>query len=100
MLFSPRLGLLVKFLDVGLELLPVDSPHPAPPDLYRRQIARTDQRVHLRNADAQIGGYVLEREEAGLDLGSGLFGRRLPWHGPRIPADEDGYMDLGLFAAV
>lgn len=100
MRFSPRLGLLVKFLDVSLELLSVDAPHPAAPDLYCGQLARTDERVDLGNADAEIRGHVLQREETGLDLGTRLFCRRLPWHGPRITAEDDGYMDLGLFAAV
>ena len=100
MRLSPCLGLLVKLLDVCLELLPVDPPHAAAPDLDRRELSGADEGVHLRNAHAQVGGHVIEREESRLDLGTGLFGRRLPWHAPRITADEDGYMDLGLFAAV
>ena len=100
MRFSPRLSLFVQFLDVGLELLPVDPPHAATADLDGRELARPHQRVDLGNADAQIGGDVFEREEPGLDLGTRLICRRLSWHRARITAEDDGYMDLALFAAV
>ena len=100
MRFSPRLRLLVKLLDVSLELFSIDPPHPPAPDLYGGQLARPNERVDLGNADAEIRGHVFQREETGLDLGTRLFSRRLPWHGPRITAEDDGYMDLGLFAAV
>ena len=100
MFFSPRLSLVVKPLDIGLELLSIDPPHTPAPDLDGRKLPGSDKRVDLRNAHAQIGGDVFERQETGLDLGTRLFGRRLPWHGLRITADRDGYMDLALFADV
>ena len=100
MCFSPRLGLFVQLLDVDLELLSIDSPYSAAPDLDGGELAGPDQCVDLRDAHAQISGDVVEREEAGLDLGTRLFGRRLPWHGARITADNDGYMVLALFATV
>lgn len=100
MLFSPRLGLFVEPFDIGLELLPVDPPYAPAPDLDRGELARPNERVDLRDADAQVGGNAVQRQEAGLDLGTRLFGRRLPGHHRRITADTDGYMDLVLFAAV
>ena len=100
MRLSPRLGLLVESLDVALELLTVDPPHAAAADLDGRQLSRPDQGVHLRHAHAQIRRDVLQREEAGLDLGTRLFCRRLAWHQPRITGNGDGYMDLTLFATV
>lgn len=100
MFFSPRLGLVMKPLDVCLQLLAIDTPHPSAPDLDGRKLTRPHECVDLRHAHAQVRGYVLEREETGLDLGTRLFRRRLPWHGLRITADKDGYMDLALFADV
>ena len=100
MCLSPVLGVCVELLDVCIELLPVDPPHPAPTDLDGRELARSDERVHLRDAHAEVGRNVLEREEPRLYLRTRLFGRRLTWHGPRITADDDGYVDLKLFAAV
>jgi len=63
----PLLGLLVEPFDVRLELLLVDAPHAAAPDLDGRQGPRANQRVGLRDADVQEGGYVVERQEARLD---------------------------------
>lgn len=100
MRFSPRLRFLMKALDVGLELLSIDAPDAATPDLDRRELSRADQGIHLRDADTQIRGDVLQREESRLDLVAGLVGGRLAWHPHRIPKDNDGYMDLTMFAPI
>ena len=67
MLPGPCTRLFVKPLHVSLELVPIDAPHPPAPDLDRRQVARSNEGVDLRDADAQVGGDVFEREEARLD---------------------------------
>ena len=59
MSFGPLLRFLVQPLDVGVELLAVDPPHPATSDLDRGQFTGPDERVHLRDADAQVGGHAL-----------------------------------------
>ena len=100
MLFSPHLRLFVKAIDIGLQLLAVDPPHSSAPDLDRGELARSNERVDLRNADAQVGRDVFESQESGLDVGPRLFRGWLAWHGPRIAGDDDGYMDLTLFAPV
>ena len=56
---SPLLSFLVEPLNVVLELLAVDPPDPAAADLYGRQLAGADERIHLRHADAQVGGHSL-----------------------------------------
>ena len=98
--FSPGVGLLVQALDVGLELGPVDPPYSSAPDLDGGQLSRPHQRIDLRDAHAQIGGHILEREKARLDLRARFLCSRLARHGPTIPADGDRYMDLTMFAAV
>ena len=55
----PFLGLLVEPFDVGLELSLVDAPHSPATDLDRGELARSHERVDLRDADAQVGGNVL-----------------------------------------
>jgi tight adherence protein C len=45
----------MESFDIGLELLPVDPPHPPAPDLDRRQAPTPHEGVHLRNAHVQIG---------------------------------------------
>lgn len=76
MVLSPRHGFFMQPLYVGLELLAIDPPDTAAPDLDRRKFPGSDQCVHLRNADAEIGPDVLEGEETGLYLAAGLFGPR------------------------
>ena len=103
MLPGPRLRLLVEPVDERLELLSVDPPHAPAPDLDRGELARPDERVDLRNAHAQIGRDVVERQEALLDLGlvSALVSSGIPaGHTPTIAAVDDGYMDLASFALV
>jgi hypothetical protein len=99
---GPLLSLVVQPVDVGLELGLVDTPNAAPADLDRGQLARANERVDLRDADAQVGGDVLEREEAWLD------GRLVPAtsragfraHAPKIAPCRDELLDLTLFAIV
>lgn len=90
MFLRPALGFLVEPLDVFLELASVDPPHPAAPDLDSGQLARTDQRVDLGDADAQVGGDVIQGEEARFDLG----------HRGTIAVVRVGYLNLRAFALV
>ena len=99
MRLSPRLGLFVKSFDVVLELLAVDSPHASSTDLDRGEFSRTNQRVDLRNAHAQVGRNVLEREEARLDLRPRRL-RGSGGHALTITRHDDGYVALNAFAAV
>lgn len=59
MLRSPLARLFVEPLDIALELILRNSPDSPAPDLDRRKVARSHQRVYLRNADLQIFGDVL-----------------------------------------
>lgn len=59
MLPSPFTRLLVEPLDIRLELLPVDPPHPASADLDRRQLARADEGICLGHADGEVRRDVL-----------------------------------------
>lgn len=56
---SPLLRLAVQSLDISLELFAIDPPDTSTTDLDRRQHARSDEGVHLRNADVEIDRYVL-----------------------------------------
>jgi hypothetical protein len=103
MLPGPRLGFFVEPVDERLELLSVDPPDAAAPDLDRGELARPDESVDLRNAHAQIGRDIVERQEARLYLRPfwGLVPRDIPaGHTPTIAAVDDGYMDLASFAVV
>ena len=99
MRLSPRLGFFVEPLDVPIELLAVDPPHPSAPDLDRGELPRPDERVHLRDADAQVGSDIFEREEAGFDLGPRRLGGG-GGHVRTIPRHSDGYVVLNAFARV
>ena len=90
MVLRPLLGLFVEPVDVFLELTPIDPPHPAPPDLDSGELAGTDERIDLRHADAQVGGHVVQGEEARFDLG----------HRRTIAAVRVGYLNLRTFALV
>ena len=100
MRLGPFLSLFVEPLDVGLELGLVDPPDPAAPDLDGGELARANERVDLRDAHAEVGGDVLEREETRLD------GRPLPAragfraHSPKIAPCKREHLDLALFAIV
>ncbi len=59
MRLRPLLRLLMKPLDVVVELLLVHSPHAAATDLDRGQLAGANQRIHLWHRNAQVGGHVL-----------------------------------------
>lgn len=67
MLPSPFLCLTMEPLDVGLELLAVDAPEAAAPDLDARQLAGSDERIHLRDRNVEVRGHVFERQETRLD---------------------------------
>ncbi len=105
MFFSPALGLRLQAIDVFVELFAVNAPHAPPSDLDRRKVARPNERVDLRDADRQIGGHVLEREQARLESRSGgapptllrtLAGR----HGRTIAPGDRENLDLSSFARV
>lgn len=100
MRLSPLLSFLLQPLDVSVELLAVHPPDTSASDLDGGQLGRADEGIDLRDADAQVGRNVFQREEAGLYLRTRLFGRRGAWHRPRITGNSDGCMDLALFAAV
>jgi hypothetical protein len=63
---SPAAGLLVLAFDEGIELPPVDPPHPAAPYLDRRQVPGADEGIGLRNADVEVRRNVFEGEEPGF----------------------------------
>jgi hypothetical protein len=69
---GPFRGLLVKPVDVGVQLPLVDPPHPTPTELYRRELAGPDEGVDLCGTHAEIGGDVFESEEARLYAGGPL----------------------------
>jgi hypothetical protein len=102
MRFRPFMSLLVEAFDVGLELRLVDPPHASAPDLDGRKLAGANERVDLRNAHAQVGRDVLEREETRLD------GRPVPAasragfraHLAKIAPCKREFLDLTLFANV
>lgn len=77
MSFGPLAGFFVKSLDVSLELGLVHAPDTAPADLDRRQLARADQGICLRDAHCQIGGDVFKGVEARRDGRTRFFVRRL-----------------------
>lgn len=101
---GPLLRLLVELIEVGVELSPIDPPDPPPTDLYRRQFARSNERIDLRNTHAQVGRDVFQGHEARLDgRGTGLsaLGRTLfRGHDGKIALYGVGFMDLVLFAPV
>lgn len=105
MSLGPFLRLLVQTVEVGIELSAVDSPHTPAPQFDRREVSGPDQGVHLRNADAEICGHVLEREKSGLECGlrAGLGALRSALsggHRPKIAPDGVRYLDLIPFAPV
>lgn len=101
MLLRPLLGFLMKPLDVLIELVLVHPPDAAAADLDRRKLARPDQRIDLRNRDAQVSGHVFERDEARLDVRSAFsLCRFAPCHDPKIASVGPGYLYLESFAAV
>ena len=99
---SPLVRFFVESLDVGGELLAVDSPDASPADLDCRQFTRADQRVDLRNADVQVRRYVLERQKARLDSGRLPFLRRLVGisHGSTVAILDGLFSGLFAFTAV
>lgn len=102
MFTSPLLGFLVEAFHVVLQLLAIDAPDPAASDLYRRQFAGANKRVHLGHADAEVGRHIVEGEEAGFDLDLAVTGGAIGvlGHRPKIAADHVGYLHLASFAAV
>ena len=98
MLAGPRTRFFVQPLDVRLELVPIDPPHSSAADLDRRQVPRSNERIDLRNADAQVGRDIFEREEAGLDGPSALL--VLLGHRANLSPASLGILDLKVFACV
>lgn len=96
-LAGPRLRLFVEPFHVGLELLAIDPPYPAAPDLDRGKVPRADECVHLRHAHTEVGRDVLEGEEPGLDARTGLVLLR---HRATLSPVGNGILDLMLFAFV
>lgn len=69
-LLRPFVSLLVKPLDIGLELSPIDTPDAASADLDGRQASRPHQGIDLRATDIQKFRDVLEGHEARLTRAS------------------------------
>lgn len=67
MLSDPVLGLLVEPFDIGLELVPVHSPYPAPADLDAGQLVRAHKGINLLDTDREIRRDVLQREKPRLE---------------------------------
>lgn len=91
-----RLGLAVKPLDVGVELLAVDPPDAAAADLHGGQIARPNQRVSLSDADVEIDRNVLERQKPrlyGRSSGRTWFGIRVMSHPVTIAPPKREHVD-------
>lgn len=103
MLLSPRARLFVQAVDVGLELRLVYAPHPSTSDLDRGELARPHECVSLGDAHVQVGGDVLQGEEARLDLPAGASGRVVTFplrHNGTIAPPSVRYVDLNAFAWV
>lgn len=98
----PLLGLLMEALDVRLQLSLVHAPHASPADLDGGKLSGANQRVDLGDADAEVGGDVLERKKAGLDEGSVAvaMGAAPGAHAPKIAPSGHEILDLTLFALV
>lgn len=87
MLTRPALGFLMETLYVVLQLVSVDAPHAASPDLDCRQLARPNKRVDLGDAHTEISRYIIEGEKSRLNLDLAIAGaRRVPRHGATISA--------------
>lgn len=97
---SPRAGLFVEALDVGIELLSIYPPYAAAPDLDGGKRPGAHECIDLRDADIEKSGHVLEGEEARL-LGSST-GALLVYlsHKSRLAPNDGGYVDLPSFASV
>lgn len=65
----PMPGLLVQLADPSLKTSPVDAPDAPSSDLYRGELAGTDQRVDLRLADVEKPRHVAQRQESTLSKG-------------------------------
>ena len=105
MFLSPRLSFLMQPIEIGVELVAIDSPDPSAPKFDRRQITGTHERVDLRDAHAQVIRNVLEGQVAGLESrlnrGFGAFWSALRrGHRPKIAPPDDRYLDLFPFAPV
>ena len=98
-LLRPGLGLFVQPFHVGLELPSIDPPDAAAPDLDRGEITRTDERVDLGDAHAEIRRHVVEGEKAGL-YRRALRGAVLLRHRVKLPPDCDRFIYLNAFAYV
>jgi len=105
MFFGPFLSLLMEFVQVSIQLIPIYPPYAPAPQLDGGEAAGTDQGIDLRNAHAQIVGHVFEREESRLQsrlsclfsaLGSALGGG----HRLKIAPAGGRYLDLASFAPV
>ena len=92
---GPFLGLVVEPLDVSLELLLVDPPLPATPDLDRRKLAGAHERIGLGHAHVEVDRDVFELEETRLDSGGRLLGRGSPRaaHEAILASDRPEYVD-------
>lgn len=70
---GPLGGLLLEAFEPGVELVLVDPPEAAAPDLDGGELAGADQGVDLGGADVEVGGEVVEGEVTRLDVSLGGF---------------------------
>lgn len=100
---SARFGILMKPVDVGVELRSIDPPHAAPSDLHGRELTGSNEGIDLRDAHIQVCGDIFQSKQARLDTGSqaSFFGLFHYWrHGCRIPLDGPRGMVLRRFTGV
>jgi hypothetical protein len=100
---GPFRSLLVKLVDVGVQLPLVDAPHATSTELYRRKLAGPDEGVDLCGAHAEIGGHVFESEEARLyPAGLPASVTTASRHVVHIPNDstDKGRLPVSLFVCL
>ena len=104
MIPGPLLRIFVQPLEIGIELPSIHPPYAPAADLDGGEVARADQRVHLRNTHAQVGRNVFQGHETRFHARRGRLRalRRTLWrgHGGKIASYDVGSMDLVLFAPV
>ena len=97
---SPFERFFMQPLDIRLELVAIDPPDSSTTDLYRRETPGSHQRVHLRDAHAEIGSDVIEGQKTRLDLClRALIGRIVLRHRPNLTVGHVEFLDLAFVCA-
>jgi hypothetical protein len=100
MQLGPLRGLLVKPIDVGVQLPLVDAPNTTSTELYRRKLPGPNEGIDLRGAHAEIGGDVFESQEAGFDAPRPIASMAATsWHVVHNPNDsiDKGRLPVSFF---